>query len=98
MAIAFIRVTSRPAGEAPAEIRDKWIGLLIPVQFAYDGAVFGVLSHQPSAPSGGYAVTWDDAMRVLGEAHPDAREWWERNVRGFPALVFDKQCCEIVPD
>jgi len=98
MAVAMIRILSRPDGEAPAEIRDKWIGLVLPAQSEHHGIAFSVLSHTPRKSGTAYVVSWEDAMRVLAIADPQARAWWLANVRGFGGLVFDSTCCEVVPD
>jgi hypothetical protein len=70
---------------------------LLPVEGEYTGALADVLSRQKVDRRGGYAVTWANAMRVLGEKHPDAKKWWEQNVGGMMStLIFTKECGEIV--
>jgi hypothetical protein len=95
---AFIRITSRPHGGAPAEIRDKWIGLVLPCLGETDEPLADVLTLRRVDRIGGYSIHWADAMRVLGENHPEARKWWETNVPPFSRLIFDKDCCEVVAD
>lgn len=98
MPIGFIRITSRPEGGAPPEIRDKWIGLTLPVVQDYEGALADVTTHQKVDRRNGWEVTWDDAMQALGEADPAARAWWEEHIVGFSTLVFRKDCCVPVAD
>ena len=100
MPLGFVRIKSRPHGGAPAHIRDQWIGLVLPVQDTSEDAVLAnVLTHQMiTEKKGGYEVLWEDAMNVLGSKSPETRKWWETNVSGFPALIFDPECCESIPD
>ena len=95
----FIRITSRPKGGAPATVRDRWIGLVLPVEQKTDAHLEDVLTHRLITDRrGGYQVLWSDAMNVLGEHDANTRKWWEENVHGFPTLIFDEDCCEPVPD
>ena len=100
MPMCFVRITSRPGGEAPEAIRDKWVGLVLPVDTRSDGMYLsGVVTGKNLPPQGnGYAVRWPDAMNILGRSHPEAREWWERNSLPCEGLVFFESCCEVVPD
>jgi hypothetical protein len=94
---SFIRISSRPAGDAPEAIRDKWIGLVMPVQKEATEPV-GLPGRPKSERRVGYEVRWEDAMRVLGQKHPDAREWWKRNAKGSATLVFEDSCCKVAKD
>jgi hypothetical protein len=91
---SFIRITSRPEGAAPEAIRDKWIGLVLPVQNRAVGPRADVVSHTQVERRDGYVVRWYDAMRILAEKHPDARDWWERST----TLTFEDSCCEVARD
>ena len=93
----FIRVTSRPAGEAPDAIRDNWIGLVLPVLHE----AIGPPADLPEAPRVGrlgYAVRWSDAMRILGAKHPEARDWWKLNVQATTTVIFEESCCKLATD
>lgn len=93
----FIRITSRPVGEAPQSIRDKWIGLTLPTISEAEGQFFGVFTGLPAEEvTRGYRVDWHDAMRILGAHSHQAREWWEAHTPPF-TLSFDEKCCEVVP-
>ncbi|MBI4155653.1 MAG: hypothetical protein HY507_00285 [Candidatus Zambryskibacteria bacterium] len=97
----FVRIKSRPAGGAPIEIRDKWIGLILPVLDMSNNLLADVMTGKLVTDRvGGYAIRWDDAMNVLEQKHPEARKWWEENVERlrFPTLIFDPDCCEVVAD
>jgi len=92
--MAAIRITSIPPGEAPAEIRNAWIGLELPLKFEnprhYLGS--GVLSG-PRTPRQrlihlltfrlkvhtGFVVPSLLAIEVLERAHPSAARWWRDN-------------------
>lgn len=100
MPIGHIEITSRPAGDAPAEIRDKWIGAVLPVHHRNTGPVANVIGGEKINMTSGYVVIWADAMHALGSRHPEARRWWEQNVASalVPVLIFDEDCCKVVPD
>ena len=103
MAQGFVRIIKRPAGQAPAEIRDKWIGLVLPVIEKTGGGLFrGLITGQPVLDQvGGYVIRWSDAMNALASKSLETKKWWEKNVYARPhppALIFDQECCEIVPD
>ncbi len=90
-----IRIISRPDGEAPKHIRDKWIGLVLPADPDAEPVlpVAGVISRKFAGNVRGYVVSWEDAMAALDE---DSRKWWHNNVIHFSRLIFDAACCEIV--
>ncbi len=100
MAICMIRITSRPAGEAPEEIRNAWIGAVMPVNATSEGMVLSsILTHKEVMNDGDeFAVLPKDALRALGLINPQARLWWEDRVRGTSHFVFKKECCEVLPD
>lgn len=96
----FIRIIKRPDGEAPDWVRDAWIGLVLPVNSSSEGmtlrrVISKTLVHHDGS---GYAVEWTDAMTVLTVHALKAREWWQGNTRGIDNFVFDRDCCEEVPD
>jgi hypothetical protein len=97
MADFCIRIKSRPPGGAPENIRDAWIGVIMPA-IEMHGPLADVLTHRREPKrNGGYGVSWTNAMRALGEGNPQARAWWESNTSGGQ-LIFAPECCEIVPD
>ena len=102
MSQCSIRIKSRPAGGAPTEIRDKWIGLVLPVIEKTDALLADVVTGKLiTSRTGGYEILWEDAMNALAQKSPKAKGWWEENVGArfhFPTLIFDEDCCEIVPD
>jgi hypothetical protein len=91
----YLYVTSVPSGEAPLWVREKWVGLKLPVTGPLSVGTFrgsGVLTG-PRGPvssffamlSGqlrqteGYIVDAIAAVEVLASAHPDAAAWWKEH-------------------
>jgi hypothetical protein len=92
--MSSIRIISTPPGEAPLEIREAWIGLVLPLAEPKirKGLAFGVLS----APNGilkqgweilmgraqktsSYVVNAKTAIEILESANPAAATWWREN-------------------
>lgn len=90
-----IRIVDVPPGEAPHWVREKWIGLELPVdRYAHRRRFygFGVLSLPRSwwkqwlfvllgraEIIDGYAVDAAIAIEKLGGASPEAAAWWRAN-------------------
>ena len=95
----FIRITSRPEGGAPPEIRDEWIGLVLPVHQISDDLLSDVITGElVTTRIGGYEVLWSEAMDRLGAKNQNASIWWKENIHEMSSLIFDESCCEAVPD
>jgi hypothetical protein len=77
-----IRITSVPPGNAPEEVREKWVGLTLPV-----------VCRNEERPKG-WAVEWNDAMEMLRKKSFGAWLWWRQNVIPM-TLIFTDDCCEI---
>jgi hypothetical protein len=91
----IVRITAVPPGEAPFWVREKWVGLELPV--AHNSApktlfAYGVLSsprHWLTQWLGillgraqritGYAVESTLAVDILATSNPEAAAWWRRN-------------------
>jgi hypothetical protein len=91
----FVRITSVPAGEAPQWVREKWVGLVLPLAKPRPLTVLtsGVLSGPPNRlaaiwwgllgrleKKSGYAVEATAALAILERTAPDAALWWRENV------------------
>jgi len=89
-----IRIVAVPAGEAPQWVREKWVGIELPLALrqAHNVHTFGVLSGPRSFLAAlwrlltgrstrrrGYAVEVAAAMAALERVHPDAAAWWRTN-------------------
>lgn len=95
MAAQFIRIVAIPPGEAPLWVREKWVGLSLPVaddRGPRDAYVSGVLSAPRNrllaftsrvlgnlGKQNGYAVYVRDAISELEKAAPDAAAWWRND-------------------
>lgn len=80
-----IRITSVPKGNAPLEIKKKWIGVEIPcIYFDSVGAeeLADVVGGAQTASYRSYCVFQFHAIAALEALHPDAAKWWRDN--GFP--------------
>jgi hypothetical protein len=98
-----VRIIKRPLGEAPEDIRDAWIGLLLPVDPRYPDLITchvgGVLSNEVDGRSmRGYLVNAIAAINLLEESSPSAAAWWRVNtpflLQPEQLLHFDEECCE----
>ena len=113
--VGYIRIVQRPEGEAPAWVRDAWIGVTLPLcriqvqRLAGFGVLTGPRSYlgelwaifRKRAPMvDGYVVPSRTAVETLGEANPDAAEWWRKNaphvLKVEHHFVFDAPACERV--
>lgn len=95
-----IRITSTPPGQAPLEIREKWIGVIIPlIQQNTKGIQVGVAGGQPENV-GGYRVNPREAVNCLAKTSPEASSWWNENfpVDSALAFAFSKDVCELIEE
>jgi hypothetical protein len=105
-----IRIVKRPRGEAPEEIRDAWIGVLLPIDRRYfpvrPRLVWGALSLRPRQTLQGYVVDTSAALNLLEKSNPVAAAWWRTNAPHLfkpegnllfdhGNFVFDEECCVI---
>ena len=89
-----IRIVAVPPGEAPQWVREKWVGVELPLAMrrAHDFHTFGVLTGPrsffaavwrlltgKSTRRRGYAVDVAAAVDALARVHPDAAAWWRAN-------------------
>src|SRR5437764_13146902 len=87
-----VRIIAVPPGEAPLWVRQRWVGLDLPVmRYAAHRQLlaFGVRSRPHSWPAqwaavfrgqaeliAGYAVEAAPAVGILAKASPEAAAWW----------------------
>jgi hypothetical protein len=92
-----VRIIAIPPGEAPLWVREKWVGLTLPLArfgSANTFHTFGVLSgprtflpqvwalaRGRSNKIYGFPVNAARAVEVLSHASPDAAAWWQENAR-----------------
>ena len=89
-----------PNGDAPDEIKEKWIGIEMPC-LLYDPSCFGrqVLSKHVVGAQASYVVNQTVAIEELAKKAPEAARWW--NLAGYPesatALwIFSAYCVEVL--
>ncbi|HTB79402.1 MAG TPA: hypothetical protein VK717_00805 [Opitutaceae bacterium] len=104
-ATTWVRIVGVPPGEAPAEIREEWLGLALPLAFGRSGAcqlnVQGILSRTGNPePQMGYVVLVEDAIDALEEKSPKAAAWWRSNtpqlVSRGRTFLFQEAVCELI--
>lgn len=100
MAMQRIKIIGVPTGEAPQDIREAWVGLVLPTLGASEpsGMEAGVLGGEASPENlGGYHVLAGDAVEALRHAGKgEAANWWDDLLFEDEALIFGKQFCELV--
>ena len=90
-----ILITATPPGEAPEEVRQAWVGLVLPLlkghEHAHSVPTFGVLSvprsswarfyawQSPPPQQTGYSVPTRQAVEILAQSAPEAAAWWRTN-------------------
>jgi hypothetical protein len=91
-----VRIIAIPPGEAPLWVREKWVGLELPLlcwpsarKFVAFGAVSGprtwfaqiwALLRGRSQRIYGFAVDASRAVEILDRSSPEAAAWWRENV------------------
>jgi hypothetical protein len=94
----FILFTSTPPGGAPWEIRQKWVGLILPFFNKNAEVLPDVVTGEETSRTGGYSVSWADAMDALEKVSPETAAWWWDSAIAGCNLVFDESCCqELAP-
>jgi hypothetical protein len=95
-ASSTVRITSVPPGEAPLWVREKWVGLELPISGPPKSRTYrtaGVITGPKSLLGGlsailrgrtekvqGYRVSGEAALAALEDASPNAAAWWRANV------------------
>jgi hypothetical protein len=88
-----IRIISTPSGDAPLWVRERWVGLKLPIVGSNRRRSLGVsvnvkptvlhhlwaVLHQRTQTITGYQVEVQRAVDILGTASPEAAEWWRQN-------------------
>ncbi len=95
-----IRVISPPRGSDPPEIRQEWVGLVLPTLDPgdpYEASLPGL-----PRPRQGFAVALDAAMPILERDRPQAAAYWREYWSQVPAnaglrrFAFNPSSCEVV--
>jgi len=98
--MAKIKIIAVPPGQAPLWVRQKWVGMTLPVveNLPADTVEMGVLGGKPEN-SGGYPVETVVAIQGLEKKSLKAANWWKSHVNPacMPWLSFQRAVCELVP-
>lgn len=81
-----IKIIHTPAGEAPLEIREAWVGLILPCHpiLGYSEGDIGAVSRDPTERNRRViCVPQQEAISILALFHPNAAQWWCHH--GYPA-------------
>ena len=93
-----IRIKEIPPGFAPAEIREEWIGVEIPLATEEELKANPPISRFGNANGDGYQVLTEKAIYALRHSgHPRAADFWEYFPGSGHYLVFAKNICELIP-
>lgn len=96
-----IRIVRAPAGQAPLEIREKWVGVEMICLYHSNreqSTHHAEINPDPKAYEA-FVVLQTHAICSLARSSPEAVSYWERN--GFPTseaatFMFDAQCAEVM--
>ena len=95
--MASIKIIDTPPGKEPVEVRQQWVGMVMPyppqetegVQVGVQGGV--------SKIEDGYQVLSRDAFDLLLAKSPSAYRWFMDNGIFGSRLVFPREVCELLP-
>lgn len=95
--VAKIRITKIPPGQAPDWVRERWVGLELPIVKVSRGVKMGVMGGKAENPRG-YAVKTRTAIEILKQNSPEAAKWWEESFFATLAghLIFKADVCELI--
>lgn len=93
-----IRIIKVPEGEAPLQVRKKWIGLVLPVVAVSSHDCREILSNTKVNRGLHYTVPKDLAIVALEQQHPHAANWWKSHSPATEgsALAFYLDEAEVV--
>lgn len=81
----LIRIIKVPQGEAPEDVREAWVGLILPCRGKFFAYSSGVLTGEPvDQEQEDYHVWQDIAITILSKAQPVAAAWWKAH--GYPKV------------
>jgi hypothetical protein len=99
-----VLIVSVPPGEAPLWVREKWVGLELPLRYSapktcfcfgilsapstWWGLLWGMLRGRAERVSG-YVVEAGPAVDILERSSPEAAAWWRENA---PQHLAPKRC------
>ena len=95
-----IKIKKTPPGFAPEEIREQWVGLILPCIGKEDPHTsVDPLFRTGTENIGGYQVATADAIKALEDAKLfDALKFWSVRLFGAIDLTFKADICEVLDD
>lgn len=95
--IVAIRVIKTPSGEAPEEIREQWVGLILPGYFCNEcGSEVEIITKQRRVPSDHYHIPIEEAITALmAGKRNEAAEWFKWYVQS-PFLIFRRDEVKVL--
>lgn len=102
----YLAVDRTPAGEAPLEIRQQWIGTFLPMRYErpierpHPMAGAGLETHAVTSYEDAAYITTSDAIAALDRAgRAGAAAYWEHmfNTGRAPGLIFEVAAGRLLP-
>jgi hypothetical protein len=102
--VRYIRISSIPAGAAPDWVRQRWVGLELPVVLhPQKTGLFASVRRMLTGKGGkddSFPVATLAAVAILEKSSPDAAQWWRDNaapiMKPGSFFVFRKDCCYLI--
>ncbi len=84
----FIEIIATPQGQAPNEIQEAWLRLILP------------LANGGKTCNRCYKVPMAAAVAILvAHGQTEAAQWWtEHNLENYSFIIFDKSVCRLIAD
>jgi hypothetical protein len=96
-----IKLIKAPGGRAQTDMRERWIGLILPViRQVPDCAACSDKDFDVSTADQAYLVGIEDVLELLKRHDSVAFEYWKdyllRNFAG--TMAFSSKICQVLPD
>ncbi|MFA6473778.1 MAG: hypothetical protein WCV85_02800 [Patescibacteria group bacterium] len=93
-----ILIVTPPPGEAPDWVREAWVGLELPFEYASPGGYVGGVLTGKRVNRSGFQVNTKEALNILRQSNQKACAWWENNAPlvHMGAFVFDSSVCQVL--
>ena len=97
----IVRITSLPPGDAPVEIGEKWVGVVLHGE-PFGGWPKDVVSRKELDFQTGILVDTLEAIGYLENHNKEASNWWRglyaSSTRLPGGLVFPQECYELIEE
>jgi hypothetical protein len=95
-----IRIIAIPGGDAPLTIRQKWLGIKLPLARCPNTSSVSTDTNDHARQTDGnyYVVDASDALSALNKSSPAAANWWRRHIPPITGnkFLFSKDDCELI--